>query len=137
VAAMLAQDHYLGLPAAIIMTSLPGARGRSGGRLDADVSVFFGNAANFPWRSHAQWFLAQMRRWGYLGDDADVDAAAAIFRPDLYAQAAASLGLAVPAALVKTEGCHATDWVLPASPAPIAMGPDCFIDDERFDPKLS
>ena len=137
VAAILAQDHYLRLPAAIIMTSLPGARGRHGGRLEADVSVFSGNAANFPWRSHAQWFLAQMRRWGYLDDDVDVALAAAIFRPDLYAQAAASLGFSVPAALVKTEGYHAADWLLPASPTPITMGPDCFIDGAQFDQKLS
>jgi hypothetical protein len=99
--------------------------------------VFFSNIANFPWRSHAQWFLTQMRRWGYLDADADIDAAAAIFRPDLYAQAAASLGFPVPAASVKTEGYHAVDWVLPATPAPVVMGPDCFIDGEQFDPKLS
>jgi NitT/TauT family transport system ATP-binding protein/nitrate/nitrite transport system substrate-binding protein len=136
VAAMLAQDHYLRLPARVILTSLPGARGRNGGRHDADVSVFFGNAANFPWRSHAQWFLGQMQRWGYLDDTPGIDEAAAIFRPDLYAQAAASLGLPVPAASLKSEGVHAAEWTLPASPAPIDMGPDCFIDGARFDPKL-
>jgi len=96
--------------------------------------VFFANAANFPWRSHAQWFLREMRRWGHLDADADLDAATAIFRPELYAQAARSLGLPVPTAESKTEGLHAGPWLLPALPAPIPMGPDCFLDGARFDP---
>src|SRR2546430_16836333 len=29
--------------------------------VNTDVSVFFANAANFPWRSHAKWFLREMR----------------------------------------------------------------------------
>jgi two-component system, oxyanion-binding sensor len=135
VAALLAQPHYLGLPAEIIVTSLPGAAVRSNGRRDADISVFFANAANFPWRSHAQWFLGQMQRWGYVGENANLDSAAAIFRPDLFTQAASSLGLPVPAAPIKTEGYHSADWMLPASPAPIAMGSDSFIDGARFDPE--
>ena len=48
VAELLAQDRYLGLPAEVIRTSLPGAAAS-----DADVSVFFANAATYPWRSHA------------------------------------------------------------------------------------
>jgi NitT/TauT family transport system ATP-binding protein/nitrate/nitrite transport system substrate-binding protein len=134
VAAILAQDRYLGLPAEIIQTSLPGAVARRTVRAGADVSVFFANAANFPWRSQALWFLAQMRRWGYLGAGADDTAAAAIFRPDLYAQAARSLKLAVPASPIKSEGRHAAPWLLPATPEPIAMGRDRFLDGAVFDP---
>jgi len=77
-----------------------------------------------------------MRRWGYLDAGADLDAAAAaVFRPELYAEAARSLGLPVPAAEGKTEGQHAGPWLLPALPAPIPMGPDCFLDGVRFDPE--
>ena len=133
IAEILAQDRYLGLPPEIILTSLPGAAARDVGS-DADVSVFFANAANFPWRSQALWFLGEMRRWGYLGADADTDAAAAIFRPDLYAEAAGSLRLPVPVSAVKSEGHHYAEWLLPALPKPIAMGPDCFLDGARFDP---
>lgn len=133
IAEILAQDRYLGLPPEIILTSLPGAAARDVGS-DADVSVFFANAANFPWRSQALWFLGEMRRWGYLGADADTDAAAAIFRPDLYAEAAGSLRLPVPVSAVKSEGHHNAEWLLPALPKPIAMGPDCFLDGARFDP---
>jgi ABC-type nitrate/sulfonate/bicarbonate transport system substrate-binding protein len=136
VAALLSQEKYLGLPAEIIQTSLPGAASRRSATsfANADESVFFANAANFPWRSHAQWFLREMTRWGYIGRDADQAIATAIFRPELYAQAARSLGLAVPAAEVKREGQHAGPWLLPALPAPIPMGPDSFLDGAQFDP---
>jgi ABC-type nitrate/sulfonate/bicarbonate transport system substrate-binding protein len=133
VAGILAQDGYLRLPAQTILTSLPGATARNEGCGDADVSVFFANAANFPWRSQARWFLGQMRRWGYLGERADLVAAAAIFRPDLYALAAGSLGLSVPTSPVKSEGSHSADWLLPAASTSIPMGPDSFMDGVHFD----
>jgi hypothetical protein len=100
----------------------------------ADVSVFFANTANFPWRSHALWFSDQMRRWGYVGADVDPIAASAIFRPDVFVQAAGPLGLAVPEAWVKSEGSHSAVWLMPATPAPIPMGPDRLMDDALFDP---
>jgi two-component system, oxyanion-binding sensor len=96
--------------------------------------VFFRNAANYPWRSHAQWLMRQMARWGYLDDHADIVVAAAIFRSDLYAEAARSLGLAVPNATSKSEGRHGGQWSLAATPAAIEMGPDLFLDGAVFDP---
>ncbi len=139
VAALLAQEDYLGLPAEVILTSLPGAAARRAGLpfTGTDQSVFFANAATFPWRSHAQWFLREMARWGYLDGTADPASAAAVFRPDLYAQAARSLELPVPTATVKSEGDHADGWLLPATPVPIAMGPDRFLDGGRFDPGVA
>ncbi|HXC30257.1 MAG TPA: CmpA/NrtA family ABC transporter substrate-binding protein [Stellaceae bacterium] len=130
IAGILADDRYLGLPHETIMSSLPGARSRSG----SDVPVFFANAATFPWRSHAAWFLGQMRRWGYLDASVGTDAATVIFRPDLYARAAGAIGMPVPAASIKSEGWHGSDWQLPAKPGPIAMGPDAFMDGAVFDP---
>ena len=35
---------------------------------------------------------------------------------------------------MKSEGEHASAWSLPASPGPIAMGPDLFCDGAVFDP---
>ena len=135
VAAVLAQKHYLDLPAEVILTSLPGAASRQAKVPFAGIDelVFFANAATFPWRSHAQWFLREMARWGYLEGARDPAGASAVFRPDLYAQAARSLGLPVPTTEIKTEGHHTQEWSLPAAPAPIHMGPDCFLDGARFD----
>jgi NitT/TauT family transport system ATP-binding protein/nitrate/nitrite transport system substrate-binding protein len=134
VAALLAQTDYLDLPADAIVTSLPGAASRRAHTRFAGVDevVFFANAATFPWRSHAQWFMREMARWGYLAGA--TDSAGAVFRPDLYAQAARSLGLPVPTTELKSEGHHAQGWLLPGSPHPIAMGSDCFLDGARFDP---
>jgi ABC-type nitrate/sulfonate/bicarbonate transport system substrate-binding protein len=129
IAGILAQECYLGLSPEIILTSLPGGSGNS-----SDTPVFFANTATFPWRSHAAWFLGQMWRWGYLTREVDATAATAIFRPDLYAIAAVAVGVSVPTTPVKSEGRHATDWQLPATPNPIAMGPDAFMDGAVFDP---
>ena len=77
-----------------------------------------------------------MARWGYLArDTVDAPAVAAdLYRPDLYAAAAASLGLSVPLRDTKTEGEHDAAWHLPAYPSDIAMGPDRFCDGASFDP---
>jgi NitT/TauT family transport system ATP-binding protein/nitrate/nitrite transport system substrate-binding protein len=135
VAALLSDQRYLDLPVEVILTSLPGAAHRvQAVPASADESVFFANAATYPWRSHARWFLFQMARWGYVSGVNHPAAAINAFRPDLYSQAAHSLGVSVPLSEVKTEGDHAARWLLPALPAPIEMGPDQFMDAARFEP---
>lgn len=137
VAAILSQDRFLALDADIILASLPsgGARGAGTWPPNADTSTFFANAATFPWRSQALWFLREMARWGYLGADLDLPAVAAtVYRPDLYATAAAAVGASVPLTDSKLEGGHSAAWTLNAQPSPIAMGPDLFCDGAVFDP---
>ena len=54
-------------------------------------------AANFPWRSHADWFLQQMVRWGQAPADIDIAATAdRVYRTDLYRAAAREMGVACP-----------------------------------------
>jgi ABC-type nitrate/sulfonate/bicarbonate transport system substrate-binding protein len=131
IAALLAAPQYLAVDAAAIRASLPGAAETWG----SDTSVFFANAATFPWRSQGLWFLQQMSRWGYLAETlAAQPVVDAIWRPDLYATAATSLGLAVPAMDAKVEGVHGGAWSLAATPAPITMGRDLFCDGSIFDP---
>ena len=75
-----------------------------------------------------------MVRWGRLAAPTDwQQAAAQVYRPDLFREAAALLGLSAPAVSMKTEGEHALPWTL-ASSQPIAMGPDRFLDGRIFDP---
>nr|WP_272886712.1 CmpA/NrtA family ABC transporter substrate-binding protein [Phenylobacterium aquaticum] len=79
--------------------------------------VFHAGDAGFPWRSHAAWFLSQMARWGQIAPDLDLMATAAqVYRPDLYRQAAESLGLASPVEDARIEG------------------PKAFFDGQVFDP---
>lgn len=55
--------------------------------------VFHRDAAGLPRREHALWFLSQMARWGQVRPDLDLGAVAdGVYRPDLFRDAALSLG---------------------------------------------
>jgi NitT/TauT family transport system ATP-binding protein/nitrate/nitrite transport system substrate-binding protein len=128
IATILAQDNYMAVDRASVRASLPSDEP------GAKRSVFFANAANFPWRSHAAWFLAGMAKWGYLGQDVDRAALAdQVYRPDLFRAAATRIGLAVPTADRKIEGAHDAPWSLDADPLAIPMQPDSFCDSGRFE----
>jgi len=94
-------------------------------------------AATFPWRSHAAWIVTQMLRWGQLEKAVDVRAVAAlVYRSDLHREAAAELGLPLPARDEKPEGVHAARWLLPGDDGrPLELGPDLFLDGRSFDPR--
>ncbi|WP_293906733.1 CmpA/NrtA family ABC transporter substrate-binding protein [Phenylobacterium sp.] len=91
-AALLAQPRYVGADAATIEESL------------ADM-VFHADGASAPEPAHAGWLLSQMMRWAHVGAHIDIGAVARrVYRPDLYATAAAAVGAAVPARLETLEG---------------------------------
>lgn len=94
---VLASPRYVNAPAEIIARSL----------VMRDFHIFHRDHANFPWRSHADWFLAQMVRWGQANDSADHRAIAdRVFRPDLYRAAATAMGIACPPSDRKPVGAH-------------------------------
>jgi NitT/TauT family transport system ATP-binding protein/nitrate/nitrite transport system substrate-binding protein len=129
-AALLSRHKYLNVDSHAILSSLPG-----GAITPENVSTFFRNAATFPWRSHALWFLREMARWRLIDTSLDSPAIAArIYRPDIYRNAVAPLGVPSPLADIKMEGIHAASWQLEASPAPIMMGTDLFCDGAVFTP---
>jgi nitrate/nitrite transport system substrate-binding protein len=100
-----------------------------------DFNVFHRYAANFPWRSHALWFISQMIRWGQITRPIDMRAVAEeVYRPQLFRQAAAELGLPCPGTDYKTEGKHAAGWKLYEGQASLPMGADRFLDGGVFDP---
>lgn len=100
-----------------------------------DFHVFHRGAANFPWVSHAEWALSQMRRWGQIGSSVNIRAtAAAVYRPDIYRDVATALGITCPTVCRKTEGGHSAPWLLTDATAPITMGADRFLDGRIFDP---
>lgn len=127
-AALLSRRKYLGVASHAILSSLPG-----GAIAPDNVSTFYRNAATFPWRSHALWFLRQMARWNLIERGLDAPALAArVYRPDIYREAVSALDIPVPHSDVKSEGSHPGAWQLDASPRPIAMGPDLFCDGAIF-----
>ena len=139
VARIITDERYVAAPEEILRASMTGTFRYAvdeAPRPLPDFNVFYRYAANFPWRSHAEWFITQMYRWGQLDRPIDIRAAAAaIYRTDLYRSAAQALGIDYPTIDYKTEGSHAGSWLLQDASAPIAMGPDRFFDDRPFDPQ--
>lgn len=138
VAEILSRPAYVNAPKELIGMSMTGTF-RYGPDEDPvvmpDFNVFFRFAANFPWRSHAEWFITQMVRWGQIEGQVDVFAKAArVYRPDLYRDAAGALGLAVPTIDRKPEGIHGRGWTLTDATEPLAMGADLFFDRATFEP---
>ena len=131
---ILARPHYVDAPAAVVAQSLLGSpdySAASPGSPSRDYLIYHRYAASFPWRSHALWFLSQMLRWGQIGPEIDLAAVAqAVYRPDLFRQAAADLGEPAPSIDAKVEGAHAEDWTQDGIP----MAPDLFMDGRVFDP---
>jgi ABC-type nitrate/sulfonate/bicarbonate transport system substrate-binding protein len=96
-ARVLSQPRYLNMPAAVMQCTLG----------LPDFHVFHRQYANFPWRSHADWFLAQMVRWGQAAPSIDIKATAdRVYRTDIYRAAAGEMGVACPAADRLPTGGH-------------------------------
>jgi ABC-type nitrate/sulfonate/bicarbonate transport system substrate-binding protein len=86
-AALLSQTGFVNAPKELIASNL-GAGPKS--------IAFARDATAFPWRSDALWIVEQMRKWGQFPENADSSAATECYRPDLFREAAAALGVAAP-----------------------------------------
>ncbi len=96
-ARLLASPRYLNTPAEVISRTLD----------LPDFHVFHRNHANFPWRSHADWFLKQMVRWGQASPSIDIEATSdRVYRTDLFRAAAREMGIACPDADRLAPGGH-------------------------------
>lgn len=134
---LMAQPGFLGQPAAIQMRALTGLLdpGNGEARRVKDFFLPFDKAANFPWKSHALWFYAQMVRWGDVAHSADnARIARDCYRPDLYRAALKPLGVALPGANAKVEGALTTATPVGSAGASLTLGPDGFFDGRIFDP---
>ncbi len=134
-AALIARSRYVHAPEEVVAMSMTGTYRYAvdeAPRALPDFNVFHRYAANFPWRSHAIWFLTQMVRWQQFKAPVDFRRIAeTVYRPDLYRDAAAQLGVPAPSIDYKSEGGHATAW---SSEPHITLGSDLFIDGRTFDP---
>jgi NitT/TauT family transport system ATP-binding protein/nitrate/nitrite transport system substrate-binding protein len=127
IASLLARPAWLGVERDAILPGLPG--GAPGGL------VFHRGATQFPWRSQALWFLAQMRALGQVATTWDLrEAVGRVWRPDLLRAAVAETAENLPAADWKTEGAHAAPWSTPGTRGPLPMEADGFCDGTVFDP---
>jgi ABC-type nitrate/sulfonate/bicarbonate transport system substrate-binding protein len=135
---LISSPAYVDAPHDLVGMSMTGTFRYSAGQTARplpDFNVFYRYGATFPWRSHAVWLLTQMIRWGQIERPLDIRAtAAAVYRPDLYRDAARALGIPTPDRDDKSEGNHAAPWTLTEASAPMLMGPDRFFDGRVFDP---
>lgn len=138
-AAILARATYVDVPEEILLRPLTGAikRGDEGRDVaDPDAVVFHRHFANFPWRSHAVWFITQMIRWGQVRDPFDITALAErVYRPDLYRAAVEGLGIDVPVSDFKREGVGSAPASSASSAGPLFFGHGAF-DAEAAVPYL-
>ena len=137
-AALIAGPKYLDVPVDVVRMSMLGSLQYAQNQppIDQpDFNVFHRYAANFPWRSQAVWHLIQMIWAGQLSPETDLRSVAAqVVQPELYRQAAASLGVPAPTIDDKTEGQRAAPWMLTQATRDIAMPTDLLIDGRSFDP---
>lgn len=135
VAAIISRSVYVNAPEHVVRMSMTGTYQYSSSKLaenQPDFNVFHRYAANYPWRSHAVWFITQMIRWGQVDSTFDMQAVASqVYRPDLYRAAAKALGLPCPNVDYKSEGTHDSNWKLDG----ITLGSDSFFDDQSFIPE--
>ena len=138
VADILADKKYIGISQEVIKKSMTGdfPLTRKGEPLPiSDYNVFNRYQANFPWCSHAVWIMTQMYRWGQLEEAVDIRSIAeAIYRPDIYREAANQLAVEHPSINYKTEGEHQDMWLLKDKHASFNMGADAFFDGKSFSP---
>lgn len=137
-AELLARPEYVGQPSIILLRALTGrmvVRQGEAAKTIPDFLVFHDHAANYPWRSHALWFAAQMARWGQITYSPELFAKAEnVYRPDLFRAALADIGVDVPRADSKIEGALVRPTPVASRNGTMVLGPDGFFDGRRFDP---
>jgi nitrate/nitrite transport system substrate-binding protein len=107
VAKLIADKSYVNAPEQVIEQRFLGNYDNGMGRKWKDehpMQFFDEGKVSFPYLSDGMWFLTQHRRWGLLKSDPDYLAVAkGINQIDLYKQAAAQVGVAVPASPMRSS----------------------------------
>jgi nitrate/nitrite transport system substrate-binding protein len=96
----VAQKAYINTDMEVILERMLGRYSNGLGKTwdDKNHMKFFNDGAvNYPYLSDAMWFMTQHKRWGLLKEDPDYLAVAKkVNRVDIYKQAAAAVGVALP-----------------------------------------
>ncbi|MDB5980743.1 MAG: nitrate transporter [Pseudomonas sp.] len=106
-AQLLSGSEYLNAPVSCIEPRLMGdyMDGLGNQWRDRHAVRFHGaGEVNLPYLSDGMWFMTQFRRWGLLREDPDyLGIAAHVQQLELYGQAAAAVGVAVPASAMRSS----------------------------------
>lgn len=91
---LLSAPDLLDQPPEVLLPSLDGSLDGAGRFL-----TYAADQANYPWKSDAEWFLSQMRRWRQIGaGQGNLAKVRAVFRPDLLRAALHERGISAPLA---------------------------------------
>jgi nitrate/nitrite transport system substrate-binding protein len=99
-AEVIARPAYINCPPAIILERLLGKYEYGDGRVEQDPNymIFNQRACNYPQPIYAQWWLTQLRRWGFTKGAPDyVGIPKKVMRPDLYMEAMKEMGVKMTA----------------------------------------
>lgn len=100
-----------------------------------DFMFQYREIANFPWVSQAEWLYSQLVRWdGLAFNGLDAEAAARVFRPDIYRSALRGTDEPLPSASSKVEGSVSTPLTASVQRGSITMENNRFFDERPFDP---
>jgi ABC-type nitrate/sulfonate/bicarbonate transport system substrate-binding protein len=137
-AAILARPEYIGADQAQILGAISDRLTLVHGAAPVHYPDFMfqhREAANFPWVSQAEWLYTQLVRWDRLPfSPADAEAAARVFRPDIYRSALAGTGDLLPGASSKVEGSLALPTAVTAQQGTMVLANNAFFDGRSFDP---
>lgn len=96
--------------------------------------AFHAGAAQFPWRSQAEWIGRQLAARTGLDRAAASRAARAVFRSDLHRAALRGMGAVLPGASDKLEGALSDETEVAAESGQLTLCPDRFFDGRVFEP---
>ena len=136
---MLADPRHVDQPADLIQRALDGqivARAGEAPVANPDFMLFGREATPFPWRSQALWIYSQLVRWKMVDHDPMIaQAAARVFRPDIFRRALANSDVPMPGASMKVEGAVDMPLAVGSRRGELTLGPDRFFDGRTFDPE--
>lgn len=95
---------------------------------------FHTGGASFPWRSQAKWIANRLSGAHHLGDEISLDAAARVFRSDLYRAHLQDTAADLPGASEKLEGAIRHPTAVASTKGGLSLLPDAFFDGAIFDP---
>ena len=136
-AEMLSRKSYLNVPPEVIDRALTGELtvSASGEQRKVDGFVeFFDSAASFPWRSQAKWIARQLADRNGLDPAQAAQAAAGVFRSDLYRRELQSVGAELPGASEKLEGAILQPTEVASTHGSLILSQNLFFDRRIFDP---
>lgn len=139
-AELLARPDHLDVAPEIVDRSLGGrvviaADGES--RRAERFLLFHESAAQFPWRSQAEWIGGQIAVAAGLDPIAAAARAGGAFRTDIYRRALAATSVDLPAASSRIEGAPSCDTAVASCRGETILYRNAFFDGRQSEPAFS